>query len=87
MWYIKEIEYMKSQFIFISLCLCLVSLLSCDEESQYSHREEIISQKIWEEDSASISRIFHLDSLPVFPSPLTDTLTTDSVASMPVISR
>ena len=78
---------MKSLFTFISLSLCLVSLISCDEEKQYSDREEIILQKIWEEDSAKISRLLNSDSLSFPQSSLTDTLTSDSAAIKPLISR
>ena len=36
---------------YIGLLFFLIIAVSCAEEKQYSHREEIITQKIWKEDS------------------------------------
>ena len=78
---------MKFLYAFASLCLCLVSVISCDEEKQYSHREEIISQKIWEEDSSRIGELFLTDSLSLPASSVLDTLATDSITPKTAISQ
>ena len=60
---------MKVSNIHIGLLFLLIISVSCAEEKQYSHREEIITQKIWKEDSIHSLQLFKI---------LKDTLTTDS---------
>lgn len=60
---------MKRFNTYLGLFFCLMMTLSCAEEKQYSHREEIITEKIWKEDS--------LGTLLWFETP-TDSLSSDS---------
>lgn len=67
----------------IGLLLCMLIAVSCAEEKQYSHREEIITRKIWREDSLHTLQLFETleDTLPSDSSLLTPR--PDSISTKP----